>query len=198
MDIRTILIILHTIGAVLGAGAATISDLLFFKFAKEGTIDEKEFETLKTVSKVVMGGLALLIVTGIGFLILYALSPEMARPAYNMHKVWTKVAIVVIISVNGFVLHAKVLPLFKNSLGKPFATAEFMKNSGVILTAGAVSGVSWYTTLVLGAWRSLEASYTTIFSTYVAIVLIAVIVSNVVGRQLVKHLHRTTVQVSAK
>ena len=87
-------------------------------------------------------------------------------------------------------LHYKVLPLFAARLNKTFATPQFIKKSTLIFTAGAISGVSWYSAIILGAWRGLDASVATILIYYGMALTGAIVVSNIVGRYLLHHIRR--------
>ncbi|MBI3256121.1 MAG: hypothetical protein HYZ63_04075 [Candidatus Andersenbacteria bacterium] len=190
MELRTALVILHVIGTVLGAGAATVTDFLFFKFAKDGQLDKDEYGIVKAVSSIVWIGLFLLVATGFGFMMLYVGDMGGVRASYNLDKIWAKLIIVMILLCNGFALHYKVLPLFASRLHKSFATPQFIKKSTVIFTAGAISGVSWYSALILGAWRALDASLGTILAVYACILAGAIITSNIGGRYLLHHIRK--------
>ncbi len=182
MDIRILLIILHIVGTVLGAGAATVTDYLVFKFAKDTKIDKDEFQILHTISDLIWAGLFLLLVTGFGFISLHLADFTGVRDAYSLDKIWAKITVVIILTLNGFFVHYYVLPTLKKRLGKSLANPSFMKKSFLIFSPGAISSVSWYTALVLGAWRGLEATYFQIMSGYLVILVGAVIASNIAGR----------------
>ncbi len=186
MDIRTLLIVFHIIGTVLGAGAATVTDYLVFKFAKDRKIDKDEFQILHTISDLVWTGLFLLLVSGIGFLALYITDLADVRSSYSLDKIWAKVTIIIILTANGFFIHRHVLPSLKRWRGKSLATPSFVKKSFSIFSPGAISGVSWYSALILGAWRGLDASYAEIMSAYLMIICTAIIISNVSGRYFLK------------
>lgn len=186
MDIRNALIILHIIGTAIGVGAASVSDYLFFTFAKDGKMNKGEYATLKKVSDMVWLGLLILVFSGFGFMLLYIAGYKNVQNIYNLDKIWAKVMIVGVLLCNGFFIHRKVLPLFAKQLGKSFATPAFKKQSVFIFASGAISAVSWYATLILGAWRGLSASYTQIMLGYIVIVLIGVVVSNLLGKRLMQ------------
>ena len=61
---KTILLIGHIIGVALGAGGATMSDVLFLTSIRDNMIDKSELKLLRMASKVVVFGLGLLIITG--------------------------------------------------------------------------------------------------------------------------------------
>lgn len=184
MDIRIILVILHVIGTVLGAGAATVTDYLVFKFSKDVKIDKDEFQILRNISDLIWAGLFILLVTGLGFIHLHLADFSTVRDVYSLDKIWAKITIVIILTLNGFFVHYYVLPTLKKRLGKTLATPLFIQKSFFIFSPGAISAVSWYSALILGAWRGLEASYSEIMCGYIAILAGAIIISNIAGRKM--------------
>lgn len=190
MDLRTLLVIVHVIGAVIGAGAATVGDYLFFKFSRDKRVDKDELRIIKTVSELVWVGLLILLLSGFGFLLLYISDYNSIRDHYNFGKIAAKATIVAVLIGNGLVLHHIVLPIFAARVGKPLATTGFIKKSPIIFTAGAVSFVSWYATIILGAWRGLQLGYWAVMLSYVGVLLTAVVISNMAGRLLLKHLRK--------
>ena len=184
MDIQIILVILHIIGTVLGAGAATVTDYLVFKFARDTKIDKDEFRILRTISDLIWTGLFLILATGFGFIALHIADFGTVRDAYSMDKILAKITIVIILTLNGFFIHYWVLPTLKKRLGKSLTTSSFMKKSVLIFSPGAISSVSWYAALVLGAWRGLEANYWQIMAGYVLVLTGAIVVSNIAGRSM--------------
>lgn len=179
-------IIAHIIGTCFGVGGATISDLLFFTFAKDGRIDKREYDTLKAISRIVWLGLIILTISGASFLVLS--TSGLSGVQYNPAKILAKVTIVAIIAVNGIVMHRVVLPALKKNTDKPLYSPSMMKKSNIILTAGAISAVSWYSALVIGAWRGLTASYTTIVGTYLMVVVVAIVIANIAGKFFLRRL----------
>ncbi|MCE9643351.1 MAG: hypothetical protein K8Q97_03500 [Candidatus Andersenbacteria bacterium] len=188
MDIRNILIIAHIVGTALGAGGATVSDYLFFKFTKDGKLDKDEYRILLTVSDIVWAGLLILLVSGFGFILLYLSGNSAVISAYNLHKIYAKATIVGILIANGFFMHRKVLPMLHHRESRSLITPKFIKKSPLMFTAGAISAVSWYSALILGGWRNMSASYVEILTVYFGIVLVAIIVSNSAGRIMITKL----------
>lgn len=186
IDIRTLLIIGHTVGTVLGAGGATVGDVLFFKSIKDGRISRAEYDLLAAVGKLVWVGLAILLLSGFGFILLFLADHEEARQRYDLDKIIAKLTIVVVIFVNGLVIHYRLLPLFLARLGRPLFTGVVTRHLTLVLSSGAISGVSWYTTLVYGAWRGLPGNYWTMMIIYLTLLVGVVLVVNVIGRKILK------------
>lgn len=186
MDIRNALIILHIIGTAIGVGAATVIDYLVFKFARDKRIDKDEFQIINTISNLVWIGLFLLLVSGLGFVVLHLYNFTYVRTIYSTDKIWAKLCIVVILTLNGFFIHYRVLPTLKKHLGKALTTSSFIKKSFLMFTPGAVSSVSWYSALVLGGWRGLTANLYEILLWYACIVTVAIFMANVLGKRLLR------------
>lgn len=183
-------VILHIIGTALGVGGATVSDLLFISSVKDGKIDAKEYGVLKLASKVVWTGLVIGIVTGIGFIYLYNTDPSIGRSVTE--KVWAKSVIVAIILINGIIMHLKVFPALKKSAetGARLDEEPFKKKIPMVLAIGAISITSWYSALIIGAWRRLDQPFEVILGTYLSVLIFAIVVAQVVGRIFVKRMSR--------
>ena len=164
MDLHTILLIGHIVGVALGAGGATTSDFLFLSVLRNGRIERAEFRLLKVASGIVIGGLMLLTATGMGLVILNGTVS---------HRFFAKMAIVFIAALNGALLHAKLFPLLQQSAQKQqlFHLNGIAQKLPRLAVFGAVSAVSWYAALILGAWRSLTLGVAQILTGYVAILL---------------------------
>lgn len=178
-------VVLHLIGAALGVGGATVSDSLFIKSVKDGLIDKKEFGFLKVASRVVWTGLALAIFTGVGFIVMYQLDPSLGQVT---EKVLAKTTVVFIILVNGIVMHWKIFPLLKHhaETGTPLTAPSFRPKIPMALTIGVISITSWYSAIIIGAWRELRASFLMIYGVYVAVVLTAIVIAQIVGHYFMK------------
>lgn len=183
---HTFLIIFHIIGISLGVGGATISDFLFFKTIKDGRIEKTEFDLLKVASGVIWIGFAILAFSGAGLLLFERLVPHGHESLVYSASFLAKMTIVFIIFINGLVMHWKVFPICESSLDRPLAGSEFLRKKAIAFSTGAISIVSWYSALILGAWRGLEASYGEIIGVYLLILLAALIASNIIGRLFAK------------
>ena len=149
MDWYTFLIITHLIGTVLGVGGATFAEIFYLKAKRDGIIEPLEVDYLRTVYFILRIGLFILIISGFGFLLLYRLMGN--GEALLNPKLWTKLLIVVILGFNAFLIQAKKIPMWLGA---------------------SISLTSWYGTLTLGAWRTLDASFISIIIVYVIAVFI--------------------------
>lgn len=168
MTLHTILFIGHIIGVALGAGGATTTDFLFLTVLRNGRIETAEYRLIKVASGIVTAGLLLLVATGIGLIILSG--------SVNQ-RFFAKMTIVLVAALNGSLLHLKMFPLLGKSAHKRqhFHFNGFAQKLPRLSIFGAVSAVSWYAALILGAWRTLNLSYAQILISYTIIVLLAML-----------------------
>lgn len=170
--IGTGLRVVHLCGLVLGVGAATLLDLIIARFILMRGISFEHVYVVDFSSKIVTIGLVLLWISGIGFLVHYGIF----EPAKLQNpKIWAKIAIVAVLSVNGLLVHYFVLPRIRNQVGKRLLDGLSPFNCSLVLLAGTVSVISWYVPLILGAIPQLNyvVPAEVILSSY-ALLLIAV------------------------
>lgn len=151
--IRTGLRVVHFCGLVLGVGAATLLDLIIARFVLMRGISKEHVHVIEFSSKVVTVGLGLLWISGVGFLIHYGFfDPEKLQNP----KIWAKIAIVAVLTVNGILVHYFVLPRIRIQLGKRLLDDLSHSHCSLLLLAGTVSAISWYVPLMLGAIPQLN------------------------------------------
>ena len=172
LTIKTIYLIIHVFGAILGAGGAFISDAIFFKTIKDGVIENTELSFMKLVGKLVWLGVFILIVSGT---LLFFTSPV---DYLNSPKFLVKVTIVAIIILNGIIFHLIHLPNISRHLGLKINESQtFRKKSTFLIVSGAVSMVSWISTVILGMLRQVPYSYLEILSLYFLLLIFAIVIS---------------------
>ena len=174
-DYYQVFLTAHVLTMVLGLGAATVSDILFFKFLQDLKIVSYEFNVLSVLKHIIMVGILLIIFTG---LLLYSsnMAAFNASPAFLLKSV-----IVGVIFMNGIALHLWVAPkLLQLDLTKhdPAHVHYRMLAFGL----GAVSVTSWYSAFFLAMLKQY-ASFTFMQGLlgYIALLGIAVIGSQLVG-----------------
>jgi hypothetical protein len=170
--IRTGLRVIHLCGLVLGVGSATLLDLIIARFILMRGISHEHVYIVDFSSKVVAIGLGLLWISGIGFLFHYGIF----EPAKLQNpKIWAKIAIVAVLTINGFLVHHFVLPRLRNQVGKRLLDGLSPFDCSLVFLAGTVSVISWYVPLILGAIPQLNyvVPAEVILSSY-ALLLVAV------------------------
>ncbi len=175
--IRTGLRIVHFIGLALGLGAATVLDLMIFRFFLNGKVTSERWAIFDFGSKIVNAGLLLLWITGFGFLAYYGAFEPIK---FGNEKVWAKMLIVLILTINGLFIHAVILPKVKAQIGRSLLAGMSTRQKSVLLTSGAISATSWYVPLLLGALPQLNfvVPMTTILLAYALILALVAAVSH--------------------
>ncbi|MBZ9789255.1 hypothetical protein K9B32_03810 [Rhizobium sp. 3T7] len=153
VSIKSALRIVHFIGLALGLGAATVLDLLVLRFLIRGKITQDHWNVFKFGSKVVNWGLILLWATGLGFLTYYGVFDPVKL---GNEKVWAKMIIVLILTVNGGFIHSIILPRVKKQIGRSIMEGLPSSHRSVFIVTGAISAVSWYVPMMLGALPQLN------------------------------------------
>ncbi len=168
---RTALRLAHFTGLVLGFGGAVFIDLLLHRFLRRD-LTRDAYETVVHSSRYVSVGLALLWLSGLGFLALYAL----AEPAkLSNPKILAKVTIVAVLTLNGCFVHRRVIPFLRGQIGQPLAAGMAANARGSMAACAAISGVSWAVPVVLGAAPQLNFTtpYWVIMAAYIGLLIFA-------------------------
>ncbi|WP_410824759.1 hypothetical protein, partial [Methylobacterium oryzisoli] len=153
--VLTLLVGLHLIGVCFGLGGATMLDFWILRWMRWGSLPDEIARIFLFVSKVVSVGIGLLWLSGLGFLAIYAAeSPDKLQNP----KLWAKVTVVVVLTLNGLLIHAMVLPGVLRDVSRPMLDGVSGSRTGIFLVSGAVSGVSWYTAFALGLMRELNGT----------------------------------------
>ncbi len=169
VESKDIFTLLHVIAVVIGLGGALISDILFTFFSHDRILNNRELRTLNNLSGIVWVSLVIIILSGIG---IFFSHPEMYAQSA---KFLSKMSIVALISINGYVLHRLVKPHLSR---RSFLTSVHeMYARRTAFTCGAISLVSWLSALVLGLMKRVPYSYLEIMSLYVFVVIVSIIVA---------------------
>ena len=168
LDLRTGLQIVHVVGVAFGVGGATACDFLFLRAIQRNAINFSEYLLIHAITRLVTAGLILTILSGIGFLINYQINdPKLLAN----EKVWAKVTIVAVLTLNGVLLHAYILPFMRSRVGTALINKTMFGTRHIFILAGVISGISWYAAVVLGLWRQLnfKVSYGDVMTAYAAV-----------------------------
>ncbi|PCI21372.1 hypothetical protein COB64_00620 [Candidatus Wolfebacteria bacterium] len=182
-DYRSIIIVVHALSAAIGLGAATVTDILFFKFLKDYKISEKEADIMSTVSQVIWFALGMLVISGLG---IYVTNIEIFNASM---KFLVKSFGVGVIIVNGIFLNLYIAPkLVQISFGKPHDHTERELNifRKLAFALGSISLVSWYTVFILGAVLHSLTTPSNLFGIYFGLLALGLILSQIMERRFVK------------
>jgi hypothetical protein len=163
MEWQPLIVVAHIVGAAIGVGSAMATDSVFLRSIRNRHISSEQFVLIRSVSDVVMTGLGLVALTGVALLLL---SPELIHTA----KFQAKMLVVVVLLVNGLLFHGLALPYMAKHRDQ-WLDGEVLSLSRRWLFAisGALSGVSWFAALILGAWDPPEIGFALMALIYLAV-----------------------------
>jgi len=169
---HTLLILLHLLAFAIGLGSALLADWVVLTKLTFMAITERAAQQLLDLSYAVAMGLVLLWTTGA---ILVGNNALADPSSLNNHKLWAKVVIVVILTVNALLLHSIVLPTVQSRIGRNLFDATFARLPLLCTFVGTVSATSWMFAAYLGCARELNgtASFVRILCYYGAALLFA-------------------------
>lgn len=151
--VLTLLVALHLLGLCFGLGGATMLDFWILRWMRWGSLPAEIARTFQFISGAVAIGLGLLWLSGIGFLALYGLeSPE----KFQNPKLWAKILVVSVLTINGMIIHVFVLPEVLRNVSRPLLDGVSPGMTAIFLASGAVSAVSWYTAFAFGIFREFN------------------------------------------
>lgn len=148
------IVYVHLIACCVAVGLVLTSDIAMVKQLLKGEGSKQCSEHLEHLKNVVGLSLVVLWISGIAII---ALDASSAGMQYFLNpKLQAKISIVVLLTINGVVLHNLVLPALQKT-GSLFKLPVSMRNLAIF--AGAVSGVSWFYAALLGVGRPLAWKY---------------------------------------
>ena len=151
--LKTLFIAGHLVGLAFGVGGALTLDIIAFRYFYLDRITHEKLVLFNFIARLVTTGLFVLWVTGLAFLWIYwQYEPQLL----GNPKVWAKVVIVLVLTINGWFLHHKVFPILDRNLGKQLFHRVTVDEKAMMFTFSSISIISWGFPLVLGIARSLN------------------------------------------
>jgi hypothetical protein len=150
--IRTSLRLIHFSGLVLGLGGAVFLDLMLSRYRRI-VVTSELVGHVEWISRFIAAGLLLLWVSGLGFLLFY----QMTEPEKLLNpKIWAKVTIVSVLTVNGLAIHRFVIPFIRRQIGGVLLSQIKPATKTALIGCGVISLVSWSVPVILGAAPQLN------------------------------------------
>jgi hypothetical protein len=180
IELKTLYTIAHIFGAVLGAGAAFVSDALFFASARDRVFRTTELRFLRICSTFVWIGLGLLLISGA---LLFSLDPAGYLAS---DKFLIKMVVVLTLTVNGVIFHVSHIPRLMRHEGEHYPSSEeFRRAKPFLIASGTVSATSWALALVLGLLPTIPIPFLYALVLYLTFEVVAVILSIAVVRRFI-------------
>ncbi|WP_348943749.1 hypothetical protein ABHF33_09565 [Chitinibacter sp. FCG-7] len=170
-SLRVLVLFPHLLACCVALGAILLSDAKFL--LKRGVLNDQERAALHDLSRVACIALGFLWLTGLSIIAIdFGHFPSWAE-LVSKPKLIAKLTVVIILSINGYLLHRFVLPHF---VQKTDLNQLAHRRIYLMLMLGALSGASWVFAAFLGIARPLTAilGYSGFMVTYLVIVLGAI------------------------
>lgn len=155
LSLRTLLVNVHLLGLCFGLGGVLVLDILLMKATLRRHFHLRNANMVWILSQTTTSGLVLLWLSGIGFLAIY----QHADPSLLLNpKLIAKIAIVLALSLNGFLIHRICLPRLMSDLTPPLMAKLSRPVRALMLFSGSVSTVSWCFAAFLGTAKELNGT----------------------------------------
>jgi hypothetical protein len=169
MHLLTLIKIAHLMGLVMGLGGALLLDFTILTRGIVRPVGRFTLEQLHLLSKAVSIGLALLWVTGAALIWLNLQD----KPNYlDNPKLWAKIIVVIILTLNGMIIHGYIMPFMERRVGKRLFDGLANKVVAAFTLVAGISVVSWFTPFVLG--KASELNFVTPMAVILGIYFLAV------------------------
>ena len=149
----TVVRVFHFIGLAMGLGAATLLDLMILRFFLGKKMTDQRLEMFEFLADLVSVGLKLLWMTGLCFLLLYWATDPVKL---GNEKVWAKMVIVTILTINGWFIHRTVLPFMQGQIGYTMMGGLSLRKKCAFISMGMISVVSWYLPIIIANMPQLN------------------------------------------
>lgn len=159
----------HIFGAVLGAGAAYMTDAIFFTSIRDKVISREELKFIKLGSRVVWIGIALSLISG-ALLVSGSIAAHLESAKFML-----KMFIVLVLIINGAVFHFVHLPLISRHVDIEYnSSPEFVRKKKFLAASGAISMTSWALVIILGILGSIPLTLSQGIGAYILFEALAV------------------------
>ena len=169
--------VLHVVSAAIGVGAAAASDSVFMGAIRNRRISHDQFVLIRKASNVLIGGLVVLILSGVALLHLNVVH-------WSMAHFQAKMTVVFILLINGIIFHSRVIPMLKQfsdiTMPKEFITSR----QWLLSITGSTSAVCWFSALIISVVGDVGVQYLW----YIAIIALLIVGGSVVAHYLLTHI----------
>ena len=175
-NLKSLIMFLHLSGLAFGVGGAWMLDLYILRKLYKSPITIENIQFVSFVSRIVVIGLTMLWVSGAAFLLFY----YFVQPLQLLNqKIWAKVLIVIILTINGYYLHKFVIPVVLKNQGKILIREIKLRQLNTLTLVGCISFISWPLAMILGTFKTINFSFSffEIVASYIAVLIFSLIVA---------------------
>jgi hypothetical protein len=153
MEFLAVAKLVHLVGLIMGLGGAMLADYTTLTRGVIRPVSSFTIHHMHFLSRIVAAGLVLLWISGIAIVWLNT----QANPQYvTNQKLWAKVIVVAILTLNGFYIHKTILPSLKKAVGRRLFDEVARRDVAIMTLCGSFSFVSWTVPFVLAKASTLN------------------------------------------
>lgn len=172
LEVGTIISLAHVLALAVALGSALAADLLFLFRGVFRPVTVVVVEIAHFLGSMCAGGLAALWLTGIAL----ASWKVATLPEYMLNeKLWTKVFVVAVLTVNAFLVHNVALRRAQKQIGRRLFEGVPLRDRLALAAIGGVSATSWMFATLLGAakeWSMVVPAHEILAVYYLALVVV--------------------------
>jgi hypothetical protein len=176
----TLTLVTHIIAVMIAVGTVTVTDYLHILGLRDPILERRTLVVFPHLSNLIRISLAIIYVTGA---IMVILNPTILTSLLF----WTKLLLVLIVTVNGFVLHHKVFPQIEHGIKNNHYPPTLLK---IAAFGGSLSVVSWYGIVILAMTKEIGYEPLMFFLLYIIGVAVAYMVAIHIEQKQRKKVHR--------
>lgn len=155
-SLKSLIVAAHQASLIIGLGAAFFLDVYLARHLVHRRVTQQTLELVRFGSLLVAWGLAAIWMSGIAILVYYSLwSPELLQNP----KILAKCVIVLVLTVNGVLIHNNALNHLRHCLGRSILDQPLNRVATAYLPLVATSVVSWGFAFALGAFKEINNVY---------------------------------------
>lgn len=153
MDFLACAKVAHLLGLVLGLGGALLADYTVLTRGIIRPVSAYTLQQMHLLSRITALGLTLLWVSGAAIIA----ASVAANPDYlSNQKLWAKLIIVLVLTLNGVIIHTTILPALQAANGRRLFAGASGYATALFTLGGSVSAVSWFAPLLLAKAAALN------------------------------------------
>ena len=182
---KTMLVYFHLLSLAAAFGSVLVAEYLIFSRHRQFSRDS--YDTVIFASRTATVSLLLLWLTGFGLVSVGYLGD----PAYIANqKIWAKISIVLLMSINGVYIHRWLLPRFADVASGGLLIRTAVESARMRL-AFAISLAGWLITAFYGAAKFLNQGYLygELYGLYLTVVVMIFVFSYLVPDHWINHVH---------
>lgn len=171
--VKSLIVFAHLIACCVAVGLVCYLDISLFH-ARRREFNKKLLQDMKILPNFVRDALIALWVTGFAII---ALGIQMKGWAYiDNPKLWVKILVVMILTINGWLLHKYGLPMMERTQQLSHLSRNERSHLAIM---GGISTASWLMAAYLGIARFMNGTleFSTVLAIYMIVVAIAITVA---------------------